>query len=52
MIDYEQAISQWRDFACMLWEFIEYDIALNPRQEARFKEILKEYTDYQEGDEN
>ena len=39
----EQMLTLWRDFACTLWEFIEYDIALNPRQEARFKEILKDH---------
>lgn len=49
MIDYELLLSNWRNLACALWEFIEYDIELNPKQKQKFQEILKEYTN-QEGD--
>ena len=43
MIDYEQLLSQWRDFACALWEFIEYDLRLTPFEERVFKQILEDH---------
>lgn len=44
----EQQLTLWRDFACELREFIEYEIGLPPLFEKRYREICKKY---EEGDE-
>lgn len=39
----EQMLTLWRDFACDLREFIEYDLNLTPDQERAFREICDKY---------
>ena len=43
----EQMLNLWRDFACDLREFIEYDLKLPPAAEERYREICRKY---EEGD--
>ena len=43
----EQMLTLWRDFACDLREFIEYDLKLPPEAEERYREICRKY---EEGD--
>lgn len=43
MIDYENLLSHWRNFACALWEFIENEIDLNSEQRQKYQEIMNEY---------
>ena len=45
---YEQQLYLWRDFACDLREFIEYDLKLPAAAEERYREICRKY---EEGDE-
>ena len=45
---YENQMYLWRDLACELMEFIEYELRLTPRQEAEYRDIVKKYN---EGDE-
>ena len=44
----EQQLTLWRDFACDLREFIEYEIILPPHLEERYRKICRKY---EEGDE-
>ena len=36
----EMQLQTWRDLACALMEFIQYDLNLTTRQEAEYQDIL------------
>lgn len=45
---YERQMYLWRDLACELMEFIEYELVLPPAKDRQYQDIIKKYNEEEE----